>query len=355
MRWPWSDPETREAQPFTDAVVSALQAQALGVQPRPDGVAALESSANFYARAFGGAALSPADHPAVRALTPSVLAMIGRDLIRRGESVHVIEVSGGGVRLQPAGSWDVRGGPDPDSWWYRADVFGPSGNLTRFVPGPGVVHCRDAVDAARPWYGIGPLGWAYQSAKTAAATETRLGEEASGVVAHILPIPQDGGDGDDDTDPLSQIKADIAGAKGGTVLVETTAAGWGRGSVEAPRLDWRAQRIGADPPEALRELRGDAAMSVLDACGVPRALAESADGTAAREGWRRFIMGAVEPLLTLTLAELSDKLDVTITADLTTLWAHDLAGRASAFKSLTAGGLPPAEALVTSGLMADDA
>ena len=29
-------------------------------------------------------------------------------------------------------------------------------------------------------------------------------------------------------------------------------------------------------------LRDGAAMSVLDACGVPRALAESADGTAAR-------------------------------------------------------------------------
>lgn len=40
-------------------------------------------------------------------------------------------------------------------------------------------------------------------------------------------------------------------------------------------------------------------MSVLDACGVPRALAESADGTAAREGWRRFVMGSVEPLLAI--------------------------------------------------------
>ena len=72
-------------------------------------------------------------------------------------------------------------------------------------------------------------------------------------------------------------------------------------------------------------------MSVLDACGVPRALAESADGTAAREGWRRFVMGSVEPLLAIVREELAVKLDVPgLAFDLSPLWAHDLAGRAAA-------------------------
>ena len=151
MRWPWSaEPETREAQPFTDAIVAALQSQAGGVIPRADGLAALEASANYYARAFAAAVLTPGDHPAVLALTPATMALIAHDLIRRGESVHVIEVTGGGVRLAPAGSWDVRGGPDPDSWFYRCDVFGPSGNETRFVPAAAVVHCRYQIDPARP-------------------------------------------------------------------------------------------------------------------------------------------------------------------------------------------------------------
>ena len=46
------------------------------------------------------------------ALTPGVLALVGRDLIRRGESVFQIIIERGTVRLAPVGSWDVRGGPD---------------------------------------------------------------------------------------------------------------------------------------------------------------------------------------------------------------------------------------------------
>ena len=45
------------------------------------------------------------------------------------------------VGLVPAGSWDVRGGWDPESWWYRLDLFGPSGNVSRLVPSASVVHC----------------------------------------------------------------------------------------------------------------------------------------------------------------------------------------------------------------------
>ena len=102
MRWPWSkaDPERREAIPFTDAVVAALTTQAAGT-------AAGDPSA--------------------------------------------IGVEGGMVRLAPVGSWDVRGGPDERDWWYRVDVFGPSGNLTHFVPSGAVIHARYATDAARPW------------------------------------------------------------------------------------------------------------------------------------------------------------------------------------------------------------
>ncbi len=72
-------------------------------------------------------------------------------------------------------------------------------------------------------------------------------------------------------------------------------------------------------------------MSVLDAGGVPRALAESAEGTAAREGWRRFVMGSVEPLLAIVREELAVKLDVPALAfDLRPCWHTTLpAGRRS--------------------------
>ena len=352
MRLPWRQPpvEVRESQPFTDAVVAAVVAAAEGSRTgNPSGLAALEAAAGMYARAFAGASISPAS-VASAAVSPRVRALIARDLIRRGESVHLIEVRGGAVELLPCGSWDVRGGWRESGWFYRVDTFGPSGNATHFVPASRVVHVRYAVDPSRPWLGISPLGWARATGALAANLEARLGEEAGSPVGSILPVPQDGGDGTDD-DPLAQLKLDLAAARGRPILTETTAAGWGEGKTSAPLGDWQSRRFGADPPEALGLLRDAASLAVLDACGVPRALAESADGTAAREGWRRFVMGACEPVAALIGEELERKLETPISFDFRSLWAHDLQGRASSFKALVDGGMAPTEALVTAGLL----
>ena len=169
----------------------------------------------------------------------------------------------------------------------------------------------------------------------------------------MIPIPQDGGPAADDDDPLAQLKLDMAAARGRTILSETTAAAWGKGAMEAPRADWKSQRFGANPPVVLQGLRSDAALGVLTACGVPASLATDADGTSQREAWRRFVLGSVEPLLRGALAEFSGKLNVTISADLRGLWAHDLAGRSAAFGKLVSGGVDPATALALAGVVAD--
>ena len=183
--------------------------------------------------------------------------------------------------------------------------------------------------------------------------EPRGAEGAGSPVGHLLPIPADGGSGGD-PDPLADLKADIRAARGRPLLVETTSAGFGEGRTLAPAQDWTARRFGANPPPTLPGLRDGEAMSMLDACGVPRALAESGDGTAAREGWRRFVMGSVEPLLRIVGQKLSVKLATAVSFDLSGLWAHDLQGRASAFQRLVAGGVPVQEALATSGLLAEE-
>ena len=356
MRAPWrrteAPVEVRESQPFTDAVVAAIVAAAAGASTGdPGGLAALEAAAGLYARAFAGATIAPAS-PASAAVGPRVRALIARDMIRRGESVHLIDVRGGAVELLPCGSWDVRGGWRESEWFYRVDTFGPSGNATHFVPASRVVHIRYAVDPSRPWLGISPLGWARATGKLAANLEQRLGEESGSPVGSILPVPADGGD-DPEADPLAGLRADLAAAAGRPILTETTAAGWGEGKSAAPLGDWQPRRFGANPPAALGTLRDAASMAVLDACGVPRALAESADGTAAREAWRRFVMGACEPVAALVSEELERKLETPIRFDFGALWAHDLQGRASAFKSLVDGGMAPAEAAATSGLLGE--
>ena len=351
MRWPWQRRETRATLPFTDAITAAIAAQAAGTAAGdPGAIAALETAAGLWARSLAAATITPA----VPALTADVLALIGRDLIRRGESVHAIEVEAGAPVLRPAGSWDVRGPWRESEWRYRLDLFGPSGNVTRFLPADSVVHCRYAVDPARPWHGISPLQWARATGALAGNLEQRLGEEVSGSVARLIPVPQDGGDGGDG-DPLASLKADIAKGAGRALLVETTAAGFGEGKAAAPQSDWKQQRIGPDPPQALATLRSDAALAVLDACGVPRALAASEDGTAQREAWRRFVMGSVEPVAGIIARELGAKLDAPgLALDFTGLWGHDLAGRAAAFAKMVQGGIDIERAVALSGLMVSD-
>ena len=154
--WPFNKPEKRTAQPFTDAVIAALYAQVAGAaNGDPSGLAALETCACLYARAFAAARIKGDERTKV--ITPEFMALLARNLIRRGESVHKIEIMDGRIVLLPVGSWDVRGyGPVETGWQYRVDLFGPSGNFTKFIPGSGVIHARYAIDPARPWYGIGP-------------------------------------------------------------------------------------------------------------------------------------------------------------------------------------------------------
>ena len=216
-----------------------------------------------------------------------------------------------------------------------------------------VLHTRYSVDSARQWFGIGPLGWARATGTLAANLETRLGQEAGGPVAQLLTYPTDGGDGTDD-DPLASLKKDIASAKGRALLVETTSAGLGEGRQAVPRQDWQPARLGAKPPDALGSLRGDVSAAVLSACGVPVSLVTDADGTSQRESWRRFAMGSVAPLLAIVGEEIERKLDVRVSFDLSSLWAHDLAGRASSFAKLVQSGMALDKAAALSGLLAAD-
>ena len=255
----------------------------------------------------------------------------------------------GAVRLIPASTWDVWGGHDPDSWSYRADVEGPSGNRTLRLPAAAVVHTRYAVDPRRPWQGLPPTSYASATGVLLSNIEKRLGQEAGGPVGHLIPIPQDGGDGEDG-DPLATLKQTVGKLAGKVALVETTAAGWGEGLTGAPRTDWKAQRFGANPPPPLVTLRSDAANAVLAACGVPVALVSDADGTSQREAWRRFVMGALEPVAACLAGELSAKLETPVSFGFGNLWAHDLAGRAQAFGALTDEKLSAAEARRVAGI-----
>ena len=88
MKWPWqSNLETRADSSYTDALVAAITANAKGQTTAfPAAIGALEAAAGLVGRAFASAVVETESSAVMRSLTPGCLALIGRSLIRRGES-----------------------------------------------------------------------------------------------------------------------------------------------------------------------------------------------------------------------------------------------------------------------------
>ena len=255
MRWPWQPPEKREALGGYFQIISRLvEAQAAGTTQQASATAGTEAVAGLLSRAFASATV---DGPPGTAelVSPRCLAQIGRDLIRVGESLHVIRYMGGRMLLVPASTWYFEGDADPATWIATCTAYGPSGSSTWRVGMDSVVFVAWGSPTARPYHGLSPASWAADTSRLHANAERSLADEAGGPIAQLLPVPQDGGDGDEDTDPLTGLKADIAKARGKALLVETVNSGWGEGKTAAPQADWKQARLGPMPPEGLCEGR----------------------------------------------------------------------------------------------------
>ena len=349
--WPFNlnRREIRESS-FTDTLVSQIVARAGGaVSARPTATGALEACAGMIGRAFSAASV---EGPTMltAALTPAVLNLIGRELVRRGEVVFNVDVPVDALELTPCADWDVQGGFDPEAWLYRLNLAGPSETTTiGHRPASGVLHFKWAYEPARPWRGLSPIAAAALAGRLSAETAAALADESSGPRGSLLPIPVDGSD-----PTVDALRADLRALNGKLALVESMKSGWGgaSNSREAPVADWIARRIGAAPPAGLVNLHETASREVALCCGVPTALlAESPTGTGTREAWRQFLFGTVAPLGKLVADELSRKLGAPISLTWADLRASDLAGRARAFQSLVNGGMDVSRAAGLAGLM----
>ena len=352
MRWPW---EKREAVGGYTTIISRLiEAQAAGTTQQASATAAVEAAAGTLSRAFMAATVEgPAD--VVEAVSPRTLGQIGRDLIRVGESLHIVRYMGGRLRLIPCSTWYWQGDADPSTWLATCTAYGPSGSSTWRVPMDSVVYVAWGSPTARPYHGLSPSSWSADTSRLMANAERSLADEAGGPLAQLLPVPQDGGDGaEEGADPLSGLKSDIKDARGSALLLETTAGGWAEGPASAPRTDWKQSRLGPAPPESMIRLADAAFSRVLAAAGVPPSLfVDDADGTAQREGLRRYHMGVVRPMARLLETELSEKLGaaVRLTFD---RYPLDMVSRAQTFAKLAAvEGVSPELALELSGMLAD--
>ena len=356
--WPWQrrEPEKRStAQGYTASLTAAFEGAAVaGTETAPIATAALESASGLYARCMA-AAVVKGDRNVQAALTPPVLALIARNLIRRGEDHHLIRVRGGRLMLLPQGFTYAHGNSaDPATWHYSSTEYGPTESVHRTVPAASMLHCRYSVDASRPWLGVPPWSWASSTGAAIAALERLIANESAAPHGHVLAVPEAPTVSDDsDEGPLDGFRRDLGSAKGRTLVAErpgnwqSQPPGGATGANRFETTTFGMERALLDP------LRTATGRDVLAACGCPPTLfTANSDGTAQREAFRRFMHSSLNPVARLIEAECREKLDAPgLTLDLSELHASDVAGRARSFKALVGAGVHPEDASANTGVM----
>ena len=357
LKWLRSRLERRAVVPglestWTNALIAAASGESLNIST----TGAATACAGLYGRALALARVDAS--PAVTgALDANTRSMAGSQLVLRGESLHLIETTGGALRLIPASEWEITGeGYDPATWIYTLTLESPSqSTIYRKVSAAQVLHLRWEESPGAPWRGCGPLESASQSLTLAARLEDSLKDEARAPRGYVIPVPANPTPPADGSDPLGGLKTGLAALKGRVTLTESTTGAWGtEAGGGVPRMaDWMQRRIGFDPPKASIELRRDLERCVMAACLIPGALIDSdADAQARREAYRIWLHSAVEPLGRKLEASLSAAFDEPVRLGFDALRAADMQGRARAYRSLigSEGGMDAAEAARITGL-----
>ena len=339
----WNFWQKNEQRSYSDALVTILQQGADGTSADNANIAIVETIGGHWGRGFAIADVTPKS-PITDALNPSILEVIGRELALTGEVVFEILVESGVVSLLPVSHYKILG--NEGGFVYELSIPGPNQTVTHFRSSDAVVHLRYGRGVRQPWTGDGPIQGGLTTIELAANLENRLKQETGGGVGYVLPSPDSGTN-------LEKLQADLKALGGKTVLVPTMASGFGGGGATAPASDWKANRIGANPPQSLIQLRQQVSSSIAASAGIPPALMDSdAEGTSLREAWRQFMYGTLTAVATIVQGELQNKLDTPdLRISFDRLFASDLSGRARAFQSMVGGGMDIEKAAGLAGLM----
>ena len=260
------------------------------------GVAAVEAVAGRVSRLMETALVSGGPR-AKQALTPTVLAMIGRNLIEWGESLHMLKyrITAGGIEfyLCPAQhSWTVYGGTDPEEWVVDCSLTGAQTVYEASAPRAAFLHVIRDADPDYPWRGVAPLQRAAVSSQLARMAEDALVTEMRQPTKALIPLPQ-GGNVDTDT-----LRNDIQNRAYHIAFPTTTAGGFGGGRSSAPLTDWKPQRLKPEPDEALVTLADNATARVVAALGAHPSImgGSGGNGSVEREARRQMRKQIMQPM-----------------------------------------------------------
>ena len=281
---------------YTDQRLDAIYGEIAGAVIS-GGIAAVEAVAGRVASMLSVAHVE-GGRRAEQALTPTVLAMIGRSLIERGESLHAVKVHRNGtLYLCPAQEvWTVEGGEDPEEWIVDATLAGAQTLYHYVAPRPAWLHIIRDASPGSPWLGVSPLQRAPVTNAMATAAEDALLREARLPVKQLVPMPQGLAQATKNT-----LREHLTDRLTSLALPETTAGGFGAGRTSAPNTDWKPHRLQPMPDVALVQAASESQARVVAALGAHPAIIGGGGGTGTvdREAVKQFRKFLMQPIARL--------------------------------------------------------
>ena len=310
---------------------------------------ALVACSNLVERSILGSTVTGS--PAVNHAIASRLA---RELMLTGESLRLIEIRDGQVKLLEVSDWTISseaGAVSPSDWMYKVTLPAPGGSVTRNIPSDGVIHIRLHVDPAEPWKGRNPLAACPAFADASKRLERFLEIELRTPVGKIIPVPQAQSDYETaDGTVESHLKTLKEGLQklDGKIATPETFQNTGDGG-RSPARDWVPQPLQPVFPASLPDVLEATRSSVYAACGTPTALL-NAGAASTREAFRVFLVSCLRPVCELICEEMDRKLETQIVFDFGALIAGDMTAKARATKGLVEAGVALPDALTMAGL-----
>lgn len=315
-------PETRSSGGgYTAQVIAARESYISG----RSGIAELTSTVQSCVSLWEGG-FSMADVEGTDLLTRHHMAITARAAALRGEAVFLITDLG----LVPAVDWEVAT-RDGRPRAYRLSLADASGPRSVTALAAEVLHLRIGSNAATPWAGTAPL---YRSSLTGGllhAVEAALGDvfRDAPLGSQIVPMP------DSDADSMENMRREIRGQRGKTLLIEGLAQATAAGM--HPQLGKSPDQLSPDLSKSMTDQTLSSARNgIASAYGVlPAMFNSTAAGPTIREAQRQLAIWTLQPIAELLAEEATAKLGTEVKIDTTRpLQAFDAGGRARALSSI---------------------
>jgi len=309
---------------FTSEVMLARASYIAGRSGIAELTATVQTCVSLWENSFALAQVDGTD-----LLRPRELALLGRALALRGETVFVIDDE----RLIPCSDWDLST-RDAMPKAYRVTVPDVGGGRSVTALAPEVLHVVTGADVSTPYAGQSPLRRAQITAGLLHVLESALSEvyENGPLGSQVVPFPENP---EVDNDALG---ASFRGKRGRVLVresVNVTAAGG-----PSPQTDWSPNTVTPDLSKAMTaEHVAGARDAIASAFGVlPGWLNPQTTGPLVREAQRHLVQFVLQPIAEIVAQEASEKLGVKVALDLVSpLQAFDQGGRARAFTTMIEG------------------